>query len=164
MRMASDTPESPEGCGVLLGFRPSPRTRIELDTIEDYADLGPEHCVPAVEGLGKILRLFRAGRLRVPQDPTELLGQEKRVAETLERVLGLSVVLELKPRSRVRFTAWTENGVDTIDNVAEVIEAPDAYLVSRQGGRFPVRIPRDQVIRQKTECDRWFEILDIERA
>ena len=48
--------------------------------------------------------------------------------------------------------------------VAEVIEAPDAYFVTRQSGRFPIRVPRSTVLRQRTECERWFEIVDIQRA
>ena len=43
-------------------------------------------------------------------------------------------------------------------------ESPEAYFVMRQGGRFPVRVSRSELIRHQTESHRWFEITDIERA
>ena len=48
--------------------------------------------------------------------------------------------------------------------ITEVIETPQAYLVFRPRGRFPVRIPRENVVRQRTDCDRWFEVVSIERV
>ena len=86
------------------------------------------------------------------------------LAEKLERAFGVSLSLKLRDRSRIRFTAWTEDGVETINDVAEVLEAPDAYFVTRRSGRFPVRVPRSTVVRQLTECERWFEVVDIQRA
>jgi hypothetical protein len=153
----------PEEIGVTLGFRPI-RTRLDIDRIEDFADLGPEMCVPSVAGLGKVLRILRAARLAVPAKQEAFLGEPLRVAEKLERAFGVSLSLKLRDRSRIRFTAWTEDGVETINDVAEVLEAPDAYFVTRRSGRFPVRVPRSTVVRQLTECERWFEVVDIQRA
>jgi len=153
----------PDRMGVFLGFRPI-RTRLEIDHIEDFADLGPEMCVPAVAGLGKVLRILRAARLSVPADQEVFLGEAEAVADKLQRAFGTSLALKLRDRSRIRFTAWTEDGIETIDDVAEVLEAPDAYFVSLRSGRFPVRIPRSSVIRQETECERWFEVVDIQRG
>ena len=51
-----------------------------------------------------------------------------------------------------------------IDHVRDVREAPDAYWVVRSDGRTPVRIPRSRVVRHRTELDRWFEVLHVERA
>lgn len=149
--------------GVLLSFRPHGR-RLDVDSLEDFADLRPGAEIASIEGLGKVLRLLRAGRIAVPGDPTELLGQEEFVAGLLSRAVGTSVSLELRPRSRMRFVAWTEAGVHTVDHVTEVLEDEDAYLVLRKRGRFPVRLPREQVVRQRTELERWYEILHIERA
>ena len=78
--------------------------------------------------------------------------------------MGTPLAVELRPRSRLRFTAWTESGIETVDDVLEVHESPDAYLIVRNRGRFPVRVPRDQVIRQQTDCERWYEVTEIERA
>jgi hypothetical protein len=153
----------PDEIGVTLGFRPI-RTRLDIDRIEDFADLGPEMCVPSVAGLGKILRLLRAARLAAPANQEAFLGEPLLVAEKLERAFGVTVSLKLRDRSRIRFIAWTEDGVETINDVAEVVEAPDAYFVTRRSGRFPVRVPRSSVVRQLTECERWFEIVDIQRV
>ncbi len=153
----------PDKVGVVLGFRPI-RTRLDVDHIENFADLGPEVCVPTVAGLGKVLRILRAARLAVPANEEEFLGQPFAVAEKLERAFGALLSLKLRDRSRIRFIAWTEDGIETIDDVSEVIEAPDAYFVTRASGRFPIRVPRSTLVRQSTECERWFEVVDIQRA
>lgn len=150
-------------CGVWLRFRPHTR-RLDVDRIDDYADLGPELTLAAIEGLGKVRRLLRAARIALPSDSFELTGEADLVAGLLERAVGTRVVLELRPRSRIRFVAWTEAGVETVDHVTEVLEDEDAYLVLRNKGRFPVRLPRDRVVRQRTELERWYEVLHIERA
>jgi hypothetical protein len=151
------------GAGVLLSFRPR-SARLEVDEIQDLALLGPTLDIPVVAGLGKVLRILRAARIALRADPVELLDQEEDVAALLERAVGTQVALALRPRSRVRFKAWTDAGVETVEDVTDVLEAPDAYLVMRRRGRFPVRVPRSAVVRQLTECERWYEVLDIERA
>ena len=118
----------------------------------------------AIEGLGKVVRILRAARIAVPSDPMDWLGQESLVLERLDRAIGTPLVLGLRPRTRVRFTAWLEDRIQVIDDVADVVESPDAYYVHRQSGRFPVRVSRKSVIRHRTESLRWFEILSIDRA
>ncbi len=51
-----------------------------------------------------------------------------------------------------------------MSDVAEVLEDESAYLILRLGGRFPVRLPREQVVRQRTESETWYEVMSIERA
>lgn len=150
------------GEGIELGFR-SRSPRFEVDRIDDFADLGPALTVPAVAGLGKVLRILRAARIAAPRDPLRLIGDAKGASALLERALGTPLVLEVRPRSDLRFTAWTEAGVETVDHVADVIEGDDAYLVVRRGGRFPVRLERDRVVRQRTRVERWYEVLGVER-
>lgn len=70
----------------------------------------------------------------------------------------------MRPRTRLRFVAWTEAGVEVVEDVEEVHEARDAWYVKRRGGRFPVRVPRDGVVRRRTETCRWLEVLEVERA
>lgn len=151
------------GVGVVLRFR-TRTPRLGTDHIEDFADLGPALTLPAVAGLGKVLRLLRAGRVAAPRDPLALVGQERRAAQLLERVAGTAVRLELKPRFRMCFVVWTERGIETVDDVSEVKEHPDAYLVLRRGDRLPARFPRATVIRHTTRSERWHEVLDIERG
>lgn len=155
--------ETPEGVGLALGFRPE-SSRFEVDRIEDYASLGPELCVPAVDGLGKVTRILRAARLANPEDPHALLGKPEIAVSLLRRAVGTTLRLQLRPRTSISFKAWFDDGVQTIDRVSEVIESPEAYYVKRHGGRFPVRIPREELIRHQTETRHWFEITGIERS
>jgi hypothetical protein len=149
--------------GVLLAFHPE-RPRVIDERIEDYADLGPALTVPAVAGLGKVLRLLRAARIAPPRDPLHLVGRHEMACELLSRAIGTPLRLALKPRIRLRFVAWTEAGVETIDDVAEVREYEDAWYIVRRYGHRPVRIDRASVLRQRTESHRWHEVLEIERA
>ena len=149
--------------GVILAFRPE-RTRTLDGPIEDYADLGPALTVPAVAGLGKVLRLLRAARIAAPAEPLHLVGRHEAASDLLERAVGVAVRLELEARVRQRFVAWTEAGVTTVDDVAEVREYDDAFFVVRRHGRFPVRFERATLLRQRTETERWHEVMEIERA
>jgi hypothetical protein len=150
-------------CGVELCFRPL-RPDPRPESVRDLADLGPDPSVASVRGLGKVLRLLRAARLTRPEDPRLLLGRPGEAAALLERAVGTSVVLRIRPRAEVRFLAWTERGVEAIDEVSEVVEGEDAWLVLRRNGRTPVRVLRDAVVRTRTQCDTWYEVLDIQRA
>lgn len=148
--------------GVELGFRPG-RWRASLDRIDDWAELGPELTIATVFGLGKVLRILRAARVVAPE-PAALLGNAGVAADLLTRALGTELVLGVRPRSRLRFVAWTETGVETVEDVSEVVESEDAYLVLRRRGRFPVRLPRESVVRRRTERENWYEVLEIDRA
>ena len=149
--------------GVTLSFRAtSPRARIAR--FDDWADLGPEVTIQSIGGVGKVLRILRAARIVTPRDSLELVGQEERVARLLDRALGVSLRISFRHRSRLRFVAWMDGGIETVSDVAEVREEGDAYLVTRIGGRFPVRFERSDVTRQQREIEHWYEVLDIERV
>jgi len=163
-RLAEVTPlRSDERVGVVLSFQPR-SGRLGVGRIDDWADLGPEFDIPAIDGVGKVLRVLRAARIVAPKDPLELLGCEERAARLLARAVGTVLRLAFRRRSRLRFVAWTEQGIETVNDVAEVQEHDDAYLVMRRGGRFPVRFERHAVVRQRREFENWYEVLDIERA
>jgi hypothetical protein len=147
--------------GVVLCFRPE---RSPDEPIEDRAELGPELTIPAVGGLGKVLRILRAARVAAPGDPLELVGREARAAELLARAAGTRLRLALRRRGALRFVAWTEQGVESVGDVAGVLEEGDEIVVLRSGGRLPVRFPRERVVRRTTELETWYEVLDIERG
>jgi hypothetical protein len=159
----ADVAAAPGSCGVELGFRPL-RPDSLPERVHDVADLGPDPSVTTVRGLGKVLRLLRAARLARPGDPRLLLGRPAEAVALLERALGTSVVLRIRARAEVRFLAWTDRGVEAIGEVSEVLEGGDAWLVMRRNGRPPVRVARDAVVRTLTQCDTWYEVLDIQRA
>jgi hypothetical protein len=54
--------------------------------------------------------------------------------------------------------------VASVSDVAEVLEDESAYLILRLGGRFPVRLPRERVVRRRSESETWYEVTSIERA
>jgi len=149
----------PETVGVALRFQPQ-RSRSILEPIDDFADLGPEHCIPSVAGLGKVLRLLKAARIAAPEEPEALLGRADDAAKLLSQAVGTQVLLELRPRSTVRFVAWTEDGVEVVEGVRDVLETHEEFVVLRNAG-LPVRIPRESVLRRQREAVRTFEVVDI---
>jgi hypothetical protein len=153
---------SAERLGVKLRFR-SEGARAPVEHIEDFADLGPEPTLESIVGFGRVLRLLRAARLAAPTAPEELLGQPEKAAQLLDRALGTVVVLEVRPRSSVRFTVWTEQGMASVDQVLDVVEDETAFLVRRRGG-LPVRVPRNSVVRRQTSRETWLEVVAIERT
>jgi hypothetical protein len=163
-RLVDVTPVEEEGrAGAWLGFHPE-GSRLGVGRIDDFADLGPELTVPAVFGLGKVLRLLRAARLAAPEDPLGLVGRPLVAAERLRRALGTAVRLELRPRTSLRFVAWTEQGVETLHDVEDVLEDEKIVVVRRGRGHPPACFDRGTLVRRHTERERWYEILDIERA
>ena len=70
--------------GVVMSFRPE-YSRLGVERIDTYAPLGPEVCIPAVAGLGKVLRVLRASRIAVPEDPNSLIGKLDTVVQLLAR-------------------------------------------------------------------------------
>jgi len=148
--------------GVELRFDPL-RNRLGVDHFVEFAAIGPELCIPAVTGIGKIIRILRAARIQSPREEVDLLGQAELVRELLERAVGTQLSLGLRPRSRIRFDAWTEEGHLAFEDIQEMVELPSEYLIIHKRGRFPTRVPRDTVLRQQTDCERWFEVLEIER-
>ncbi len=151
------------GVGVRLLFRPLTGS-LGVDGVDDYADLGPTLTPSAVRGLGKVLRILRAARIATPPEPLDLVGREAAAAHLLARAVGTALRLELRPRVRRRVRVWTDQGVETLDDVLEVRELEDAYLVHHRHARFPVRFDRASVVRHHRSTEHWHEILDIERV
>ncbi len=150
--------------GVLLAYRPYRARLGTSETIEDFADLSlGEKTVPTVDGIGKLLRILRIARIATPSDPTLFLGQPELACEALKRAIGIRFRAKLRLRSRIRFMAWTEAGTEIVDDVAEVFETQDEYFITRQKGRFPLRLSRKNVVRQKTEVENWWEVLSIQK-
>jgi hypothetical protein len=149
-------------CGVDLLFRPTSRG-VEESEVHDWADLGPEHTLEAARGLGMLIRLLRAVRLASPRPAEVWLGQPEDVAARLATATSTPVVLEVEPRFRLHFTAWTEDETIEVPDVREVESDDTGFLVRRIGGGLPVRVPRDAVLRHRTERRRWLQVVGIER-
>ena len=149
--------------GVELAFRLE-RSHLGVDLIEDFASLGPTRTVDAVRGLGKVLRVLRAARVARPSNSLTLAGNPERASTLLARAEGASMRLHLRARFELRFIAWTESGVETVEDVTSVNEHEDAYYIQRRGARSPKRFERSEIIRHQTEQKRWHEVVDIERT
>ena len=160
----AEVPEEGTASSGLLGLVFLPRrSRLVVERIEDRVALAPAGSVAAALGLARVLRLLQAARIAAPPEPASLLGDPIRAAALLRRALGVEVALELQPRSSVRFTVWTDRGVESVSDVADVVEDEVAWLIHRRGGRPPVLFRRDRVVRRQTACETWFEVTSVER-
>lgn len=145
-----------------LGLRLLYVTRVGLRELSDYVELGPRGSLEAVHGVGRVLRLLRAGRISPPRDPYGLGEDLDAAAALLRRCQGARVVLRVRRRIDRVLTLWTESGVRQIDRVMDVREEPDGLVVHRMGRHSTVRITRDQVIRYAAASREFLEVLSVE--
>ena len=148
--------------GAMLCFHPL-TGRLGTGRIEDWVELGPDLSVEAALGIGKVLRILRVARISVSASVETLAGDLPRVFELLARAVGTELRLIVRPRSKLHFLAWTEEGLTKVEDIAEVSVEGDAYMVKPRGARLPQRFPRDSLIRQQTDCERWLEVVEILR-
>lgn len=146
---------TPEGHGVRLVFRSD-----SGETLDAQAELGPERSLASAQGVACLRRLLRVARRQAPET---LLGDPEQCARRLREVRGLRVRLEVRERVRVRFTAWTDAELRVIDDVQDVREDAQGFVIRRLDGRPPVRLPRQGVSRGRTTRYTWLEITGIER-
>ena len=151
------------GCGVALQFAPTSRNARDVDHVDEFADLGPELTLASSRGIGTVLRVLRVARLSAPRPPGSWLGEPGLATDRLQSAIGRPFALEVVPRFRIRFTAWTEEETIEVSNVADVLSDESAFLVRRLGHRIPLRVPREVVVRHETGRERWFQITGIER-
>ena len=146
-----------ERCGVALGYRARARREPDLPIL-DYLDLREGDEVEAALGFAKLLRLFRALRLA---SAGTWRGAPEAAAAQVARGLGRELRLEVLPRSRIRFEAWTEDGPLAVADVAEVRADESAFLVRRVGLFAPIRLERAQVMRRQTTLEQWLEVRSV---
>lgn len=146
-------------CGLAVGYRASLRREPELPIV-DYLDLREGDHVTAALGLARLLRLLREARLATAGD---WLGRPEAAAQRLARAIGREFRLEVAPRSRVHFEAWTEDGALAVSDVAEVEADESAFFVRRLGPHAPVRVERARVVRRHTTLERWLEVRSVAR-
>lgn len=137
--------------------------RLGTDRIEDWVELGPDLSIDAALGIGKALRILRVARIAVSASVETLAGDTPRLHDLLARAVGTELRLVVRPRSKLHFLAWTEEGLTKVEDISEVELEGDAYLVKPRGARFPRRFPRESLIRQQTDCERWLEVVEILR-
>jgi hypothetical protein len=144
-------------CGVALAYRASARREPALPIL-DFLDLRPGEHVESALGLAKLLRLLREARLA---SAGHWLGDPEAAARRLARAVGREFRLEVVPRSRVHFEAWTEEGPLAVSDVSEVSADESAFLVRRVGARAPIHVERALVVRRHTTLERWLEVRSV---
>ena len=130
--------------------------------LSDHVPLGPPGSLAEVHGVGRVLRLLRAGRIRAPDDPQWLTRDPAVTAELLDRCRGAHVVLGVKRRFERALTVWTETGVERIERVVDFREEAGGLAIWRQDAHSAIRLPRDRVIRYATSRADALDILSVE--
>ena len=115
--------------------------------IDDRIALGPRGEIAAVNGIGRLLRILRAGRVQAPKDPYALASHPEDAAALINRCRGARVRLNVARRFERVLTVWTDAGVDRIREVVDFGEDHEGLWVRRTGGRSVLRIPRRTLIR-----------------
>ncbi len=130
--------------------------------IEDHVPLGPPGDIATVRGIGRLLRILRAGRVRVPPDPYALGADPERAAELVLRCQGALVTLEVERRIERTLTVWTDAGVDRIRGVLDYAEDDEGLSVLRRGGQRMLKFPRQSLIRFAPSSTDRLEVLSVE--
>lgn len=147
------------GAGVRVLFTP---VRGYPPEIEDYVPLGPAGEITTIRGVGRLLRVLRAGRLRLPPNPYALGEELERAAELVLRCQGTLVDLEVERRVERSLTVWTDSGVDQIRGVIDYTEDDTGLSVSRRGGRSVLKFPRHTLIRFAPASTERLQVVSVE--
>jgi hypothetical protein len=151
----------PGHCGLAVEFAPQ-LLRHGPAPLCDFLDLGAPLSLESARGLAQLTRLLRAARLTAGGPPSRWLGDPLGARAALAAALGRRVVLSAAPRSCVRFTAWTDDGVHALDFVADVVADAAGFWVRRLGP-LPARyFARESVMRHETTTEHWLEVVNVE--
>ncbi len=147
--------------GATLRVRFAP-TSGNPNEIEDRIPFTPPGALAAVNGIGRLLRILRAGRIQIPQDPYKLGTQPEKALGLVRRCCGTLVHLQVTRRLERILTVWTDAGVERIRGVVDYTEEPDGLMVRRRGGQSVLRIPRKTLIRFSPSSREYFKVLSVE--
>jgi hypothetical protein len=130
--------------------------------IEDRVYLGRPGEVAAVYGVGRWLRILRAGRVHVTGDPYELCRDTDRALELVRRCIGANVELRLTRRLERSLTLWTDTGVERIGAVVDFVEGADGLIIRRRGGGALMYVARDSLIRFESTLLERLEVISVD--
>ncbi len=130
--------------------------------IEDRLYIGRPGEVAAVFGVGRWLRILRAGRVHVPGDPYELCRDTDRALELLRRCVGANVDLLLARRLERSITLWTDTGVERIGAVMDFVEGTDGLLIRRREGGALMYVARESLIRFESALLERLEVISVD--
>ena len=158
---ALDVADDAERCGLAARFAPQ-LPRHGAEPLHAFLDLRPPLSLESARGLAQLTRLLRAARLAARGPVERWLGDPAGARAALASALGRCFVLTAAPRHSARFTAWTEDGVQALDFVSDVIADAGGFSVQRMRPLPPVYLARESVLRHETTSLRWLEVLCIE--
>jgi hypothetical protein len=144
-----------------VGVRYQSRSSLGRELL-DHLCFGPRGTLAAVHGVGRFLRVMRAGRIRAPDDPYALAKDLEEAARLLNRCRGAELLLTVRSRFERVLTLWTESGVQRIERVVDFREDPGGLAVRRQGGASLLHVPRASMIRYAASTSESFEIVSVE--
>ena len=155
------TPDAGGRCGLALEFAPH-LLRHGPDPLYDFIDLAAPLSLESARGLAQLTRLLRAARLAARGPVERWLGDPAGAHGALASALGRRVVLTAAPRSCVRFSVWTEDGVHALNFVADVLSDAAGFSIRRIGALPAAYFARDSVLRHETSTQTWLEVVNIE--
>ena len=150
-----------EGPELILRFEPVRGSRA---LVEDRIRVGPPGEMSTIQGVGRILRILRAARVRAPAEPYGFAERPEEAVGLLRRCIGARVVLNVTRRVERVLTIWTETGVDRISDVVDFGEDPDGLWVRRKGGQSVLRIPRRSLIRFSSTSHSRPQVVSLETS
>lgn len=130
--------------------------------IEDRIYIGRPGEVAAVYGVGRWLRILRAGRVHVTGDPYELCRDTDRALELLRRCIGANVELLVARRLERSITLWTDSGVERIGAVMDFVEGADGLIIRRRGGGPLMYVARESLIRFESALLERLEVISVD--
>lgn len=148
-------------CGLAARFAPQ-LLRHGPQPLHDFLDMSAPLTLDSARGLAQLTRLLRAARLAARGPVARWLGDPGAALVAASAAIGRKLVLRVAPRSCVRFSAWTEDGVHALDFVSDVIADAGGFSVRRVGLLPAAYFPRGSVFRHETSTRTWLEVIDIE--
>jgi hypothetical protein len=158
---ALEVAQEPDRCGLAVRFAPQ-LLRHGPDPLHDFLDLSAPLSLESARGLAQLKRILRAARLASRGPVERWLGDPAAARGALASALGKRVVVSAAPRACVRFTAWTDDGVHTLDFVSDVLADGAGFSVRRARPLSASYFPRESVLRHETTLVRWLEVVNVE--
>ncbi len=149
----------PDGDGLLLRF--TPRSGMARE-IHDRIPLGDASGLSTVHGVGRLLRLLRAARIRAPRDPYTLAQDRDLALDLARRCLGSPVRLRVERRLNRVLTVWTESGVHEFRNLLDFSEDSEGLSIVRRGGRNVVHVAKSELVRYEAATEEDYVVAAIE--
>jgi hypothetical protein len=130
--------------------------------VSEVVQLAPRGSLAAIQGVGRLLRILRAARLRLPDDPYALGDDIERALDLLERCRGARIRLALRRKLERHLLLWTEHGVERIPRVVDYEEGAEGIVVRTLGSQTPLWVPRRGLIRYAARSEESMEVLGVE--